>query len=102
LFSYTYALFCAFLQSGKNQLFSFHAIPHSLQKKKTPAGGSRLAVLIPGSSFNLQLSIEDPDSVGTVDLSRVISHGSWNTGHGSRIANRESPACLDFVGATSC
>src|SRR6266436_574957 len=32
-FSYSCALFCAFLHSQKSQLFSFHAIAHSLTKK---------------------------------------------------------------------
>src|SRR5260370_36168571 len=31
-FSYSCALFCTFLHSCKTQLFSFHAIPHSLPK----------------------------------------------------------------------
>jgi hypothetical protein len=36
-FSYSCALFCAFLHLGKTQPLSFHVIPHSLAK--TPGGG---------------------------------------------------------------
>ncbi len=43
----------------------------TLCKKKDARRGKP----IPGFSFNFQLSTEDPDSVGTVDPSLVISHG---------------------------
>src|SRR5260370_15759953 len=37
LFSYSCALFCAFLHAAKTQVFSFQAFPHSLPK--TTRGG---------------------------------------------------------------
>ena len=49
LFSDTYALFCAFLQSAKNQLFSFHALPRSLPK--TP--GARVGATAQASVHRL-------------------------------------------------
>ncbi len=38
LFSYLCELFCKFLHSPKTQLFSFQAIPHSLQKTTSVTG----------------------------------------------------------------
>jgi hypothetical protein len=81
------------LTQRETQLFYFQAIPHSLPQNS--GGGGTFAIAIsswpdlanrPGRlsqrfPFNLQLSIEDPDLVGTVSLLRSAGHGTRITHH---------------------
>ncbi len=96
LFSYTYALFCAFLQSGKNQLFSFHAIPHSLQKKRRPLGEAALlfSFRVLPSTFNCRSKIPTRSGPSTSHGSSVTARGTRGTDHGSPIASHRPASTL--------
>jgi hypothetical protein len=91
------------LARSKTQLICFQAIAHSLPK--TPGvGGYRSSLYSPFPPprthsylfpFNLQLSIEDPDLVGTVNLFSAVSHGTRVTA--SFFAERSTPLLADSL-----
>jgi hypothetical protein len=93
------------LTQRETQLFYFQAIPHSLPQNSGVVVPLRLRFLLgrtlptdPGVSpnaslFNLQLSIEDPDLVGTVSLLR----GTSSAGHGTRITHHRAICRIHYL-----
>ena len=71
LFSYSCALFCAFLHAAKTQLFSFQAFPHSLPKT-TRGGGCPLMTRGQNETTNAKFRRSIPSS--------RTSHYRWSSG----------------------
>src|SRR3989442_7891729 len=76
-FSYSCALFCAFLHCAKSQLFSFQALAHSLTKKHgvgaPPLPGMSMALAF--ISWNL---VQFAGSLGAHGLAKISKR---STGH---------------------